>query len=141
MITKSIILAGREVPLKTIENYILFLRKPIRTQDIGGFDNERSRLHNAIFNSAGLQDGKFAKARNIGYGADLNDPIEAPYGRFNDALENLLCDALACPVCGKTLDRNQKCMRPLCANYGHLITGRECVKTLHRIAIDTREIK
>lgn len=152
-----ILIAGRKTPLKPIEAYLRFLRRPIRAQDVGGYDHERRRLHNAIFNAAGLPDlgnqYETTSARQIGYnvcasfgwrekgdthmyrkdGQVIEVDVTA-YGYFNEALEILLSRALACPDCHTTLSRDQTCRE-----CGKKACGEDHVRTLRKMAQEQQE--
>jgi len=60
------LISGRKVPLIDIMNYVNFLRgSNILANRFGvqGYDDERSRLHNKIFLSAGFKDTRWGTAR------------------------------------------------------------------------------
>lgn len=129
---ETILLGGREVLRESIRAYVIHLRRS-RNADVRSFDEERARLHNAIFLAAGLKDGQFAKARTIGYGADRDDPEERPYWEFNDALDDLLCTVLACPDCHTTLKYDMTCMQPGCKHYGKRVSTLDHLNVLSKI--------
>lgn len=129
---KEITIGGRKTPLAPIEAYIKHLRLK-RIGDCQAYEWERSRLHNAIFNAAGLPDKAGTRARIIGYSGCRGDE-DAPYKAFNDDLETVLCHALACPSCGYTLRYDQTCGNPRCQNFGKKVTALDNIKTLREMA-------
>lgn len=133
----TIIISGRSVPLAPIEAYLRLLR--IVRKDIATFDYERSRLHNAIFNAAGLSDSPSAKARIIGYGAQYAKPGDRDYeyGLFNDKLEDVLCHALSCPTCNTTVSYKQRCNNPRCPDFDRHVSGLDAVRKLRKMAKET----
>lgn len=115
-----ITLAGNPIKIETISTYIIHLRAGDKG-NIDAYEQQRRKLHNAIFLEAGFWDIGNCPARVVQQGSE-----------FANALSSLLCDILACPKEGHgTTDRNSYCF-----HCGKFITLEDNLTTLYNISVD-----
>lgn len=104
MAKKLLEISGKPVPVEDLANYANHLRgAPIIAKRMGleAYDQERTRLHNKIFNAAGFKDTRWGNARQTAYFfASMNTfrdaamREEAGYDQnlvdFNEALDEVI---------------------------------------------------
>lgn len=115
-------IAGRKVPIKTLERYITHLQKQNEGSigDPQEYEWMRAKLHNNIFIIAGFEDSRGIPARVIYRDSD-----------FAEELGSILTKVLACPKCHLTTDR-----KGFCFDCGKFILTKDSIRTLRRMASD-----
>jgi predicted AAA+ superfamily ATPase len=85
-------IAGRVVPKDSITDYANFLRGSrilVRRYGYQGYEDERARLHNKIFNDSGLADTRWGSARKTAHWFESlvgTSMVNDPYIEYNQEL-------------------------------------------------------
>ena len=101
-------IGGRDVPLNVIAEYCDFIRDSkiiAKRLGWGGYEHERARLHNRIFNVAGFPDTKWGSARktaawfqSIGDDSSMKNDPDVGYDEsiiiFHEKLERVISKML-----------------------------------------------
>lgn len=119
LLCDKIIIYWIPVDLSPIRAYVKHLRKR-RIENLGAYEYERQRLHDAIFNAAGFRSGNedYNRARIIYRESE-----------FGQELDHLLTRVFGCPKCKLTLNRDNKCYE-----CGEFISVEDNLNTLERLA-------
>ena len=97
-------IGGRDVPLNVITDYCNFIRGStilLKRYGFQGYEHERARLHNKIFNAAGFPDTRWGSARKtvawfqtIGNDSSMKNDPDVGYDEsiiiFHEKLERVV---------------------------------------------------